>query len=57
MTWLSAFQYLIAPGVVAVILLFAQYFTQPKIEREKAREIELFKHKKEIFISTLPLKS
>jgi hypothetical protein len=51
----SAFQYLVAPGVVALIVIVAQYFLLPKIESEKARATQLFQHKREVCLDAIRL--
>ncbi len=42
-------EYFIAPSVVALLVLSAQYFVFPRLEREKTKAVELFKHQKDTF--------
>jgi len=55
MGWENTFQYFVAPGVVALIVIAAQYVFVPKMEREKTRESELFRHQKSIFLHAIEI--
>lgn len=47
-------QYFIAPIVTATVIA-RQYFLLPKLEREKTKEVELWKNKKDTFIKAINL--
>ncbi len=48
-------EYFIAPSVVALLVLGVQFLVLPRLEREKTRVVELFKHRKDVFVQAIRL--
>ncbi len=48
-------EYFIAPAVVGIVVIIAQFFIQPKIQKEITAQSELWLKKEEIYIKTIGL--
>ena len=54
-TMLKVLEFFIAPTVVALIVIIAQFFIQPLMQKNITAQSELWLHKKEIYIKAIAI--
>ena len=55
MSWKTILQFFISPLAVAILMLFAQYFLQPLIQKKITSSNELWLNKKEILVKSIDI--